>query len=109
MGDSASPPSSGVIVESLKALRDDAQAWTRFRDKAALARDIIAARPLGLYEFSLDAAELASMYKTLTEKYITALDGAVTNFENVAGALTVAADLYEEEEKRNLHAILKDY
>jgi hypothetical protein len=101
------PPSQDKIDVAIQTLRDDAQKW-----RAAAGELELAARTAGEMDFQAfhfsyigDKIGITESYRLLQDKMIELLNGGAANFRNVAQALTISADGYQEDDRNAVHRL----
>jgi hypothetical protein len=105
------PPPHGTIVAAIDQLHHDANAWRDCAGQLSTCSTIADSLGLGGYEFSYaaDKAGLQHTYLLLQQKMSALCDEAAANFENVGGALDLAADGYDHDERAAVHDLHKSW
>jgi hypothetical protein len=98
-------PSQGQIDVAIQSLRDDAQKWRLGAGELEIAARVASEMDLQAFHFSYigDKIGVTDAYRSLQDKLIDLLNGGATNFRNVAQALTMAADGYQEDDRNAVH------
>lgn len=100
-----SQPSQEKIDVAIQTLRDDAQKWRFAAGELELAAKVAGELDFQAFHFSYigDLIGVTEAYRNLQDKLINVLNGGAANFRNVAQALTLAADGYQEDERNGVH------
>lgn len=98
-------PSKEQIEVAIEALRAGGAMWQQHADVMDAASAAARALSLGPFELSgvASATGLVETYAQLQAKLGTLLRQGATNFDNIGGALKVAADGYEQDERDAVH------
>ncbi len=104
----------GVVPETV---RGEAKKWQGYSDAVEPVRDAVAGATLGQTAFwcgdpivmALDVVVHANAYEEFRAFVENLLTGAVTELDEVAGALVKTAELYEHSETITLEKLAKIY
>jgi hypothetical protein len=102
-----SGPTQGQIDVAIQSLRDDAQKWRAAAGELEIAAGVAAEMDFQAFHFSYigDKIGVTEAYRLLQDKLIDLLNGGATNFRNVAQALNLSADGYQEEDRNATHRL----
>lgn len=103
------PPAQARLWASIEDLREDSIKWIEFAKRAETARSEILRNTLTTPQVSRTGADIEGLHDSLQKKYSNLLTSAVENLQNIASVLRIAANQYEDEERRTIHAILKNW
>jgi len=102
-----SGPTQGQVDVAIQSLRDDAQKWRAAAGELEIAARIATEMDFQAFHFSYigDKIGVTETYRLLQDKLIDLLNGGATNFRNVAQALDMSADGYQEEDRNAVHRL----
>jgi hypothetical protein len=100
-------PNQGQIDVAIQSLREDAQRWRAAAGELQDAATVAGQMDFQAFHFSYlgDKIGVTDAYRALQDKLIDLLNGGATNFRNVAEALTLAAEGYEQDERNAVHRL----
>ncbi|MDI6103555.1 hypothetical protein QLQ12_33585 [Actinoplanes sp. NEAU-A12] len=104
-------PSEQQVTVAIDALHEESNVWATMATQTEAMTGATRSLSLSTFDFSAlgYATGLDSIYLELQERIARLLEQAAANFTATAQALKSAADAYQREEDRNMHAIKNTY